>query len=154
MQKFLGFIVMCLLLTGCTGLSSKPGKDCVCKLNQNDNGINMEVTETLVNNKKKVFSDTLEIKVMTNNESEASQTETLLRNNYSLIASIEGVVFDTSVDQLIVTMTVTIDYDKVSLKDLMAIGFVQSEESRVDYIDFDMTVENLTAQGFNCEFEK
>ncbi|MFV0396171.1 MAG: DUF1307 domain-containing protein [Coprobacillaceae bacterium] len=151
MKRVLGLSAVLLLLTGCFG-----GKETttVCKM-ENDYGTTEatyeakgdEVTEyTIV--AVEDYNDYIDTSVY----SDADIKEMYEDEYADDYEGLDGVDFKVEVKDGVMTRTLTVNYSKADMDELVAEGLVEASNGNdVDYVSLDLGIEDLEKQGFKCK---
>lgn len=145
MKKVLGLLVV-LILTGCGGDGPKVT---VCK--GTSEGVN--VVNTIEYEGDKVNSITYENSV-TVDESLVDIIKESCEQYQTAYGNITGLTYNYEINGGTVKEKTIIDYGVADLNELAQIGLVSvSEENKVIYIGYELTLDNMTELGLTCTEE-
>ena len=144
MKKVIVLLISVLLLAGC---SAKKEVSCV----YTEDGF--ESTIVFVGEEDEVHSSKETIKILyeffdSGEEGAKEQLKDQIESSYAGIDGVE-VSVNISGDEYLV-MTISIDYEKASTDDLVALGILSSDESGADFISFEESISENEAYGYAC----
>lgn len=149
MKKFLGMLMLALLVTGCGGDKTTT----VCKGNIDElttNTTTIEATDDQVNTMKAVVE--YDVTDYVDDQYTIDYWLSQLKSINVDYESLDGVIANWDVDGTIITLEVEINYDEADLSQLSDAGVITStEDGEVAYISLEETVKQQESAGLTCK---
>lgn len=144
MKKLLALVAALCMLTACGGGSSEKTTVCSGTTSGGDVVNTIKYVDEKVNSI--TYQNTMEI-----DESLIDYVKEYADSYKETVEQISGISYTYTIDGTTVVETTTIDYTVADMDELISNGMIDAGENEtVDYIDYELTLDNMTSIGLTC----